>query len=128
MRKNRHYEIVILVTPSKSAQVPALLDKYKGIITKQGGKIHRLEDWGKRNLAYPITKLTKAHYVLMNVECNEEAMETLAHDFRYNEAVLRNLVLKQKKAIAEKSEMLAMIEAQAQAASQTSTSTTEENN
>jgi len=90
----RHYEIVFLVHPDQSEQVPAMVERYRGIIESKGGKIHRLEDWGRRQLAYPILKLHKAHYVLMNVECGAEEMAELETSFRYNDTVLRNLIMK----------------------------------
>lgn len=90
----RHYEIVFLVHPDQSEQVPGMIERYTQAIEKDGGKIHRLEDWGRRHLAYPINKIHKAHYVLMNVEAGQEAMDELATNFRYNDAVIRNLVIK----------------------------------
>ncbi|MDH5766755.1 MAG: 30S ribosomal protein S6 [Gammaproteobacteria bacterium] len=99
----RHYEIVFLVHPDQSEQVPAMIDRYRGIIEANDGKIHRLEDWGRRQLAYPINKIHKAHYVLMNVECGQEEMTELESAFRFNDAVLRNMVLKTKGAITEMS-------------------------
>ena len=94
----RHYEIVFLVHPDQSEQVPAMVEKYRGIIENDGGTIHRHEDWGRRQLAYPITKIHKAHYVLMNVECSQEAREELEDAFRFNDAVLRHLVIARHKA------------------------------
>ena len=99
----RHYEVVFLVHPDQSEQVPAMIDRYRGIIESKGGKIHRLEDWGRRQLAYPINKIHKAHYVLMNVECGLEEMEELESSFRFNDAVIRNLVIKCKAAVTETS-------------------------
>lgn len=99
--KLRHYEIVFLVHPDQSEQVPNFIQRYEGIIKNAGGNIHRLEDWGKRTLAYPIQKLTKAHYVLMNVECDEKTLEEITTNFRYHDAILRNLVLKCEKALTE---------------------------
>ena len=95
----RHYEIVFIVHPDQSEQVPAMIERYKSIITAQGGQIHRLEDWGRRQLAYPIQKLHKAHYVLMNIECNGEVLAELEHGFKFNDAVLRHLTIKMKKAV-----------------------------
>jgi small subunit ribosomal protein S6 len=92
----RHYEIVFLVHPDQSEQVPGMIDRYRSGIESKGGKIHRLEDWGRRQLAYPIQKLHKAHYVLMNIECDAEALKELENAFRFNDAVLRNLVLLRK--------------------------------
>jgi small subunit ribosomal protein S6 len=102
----RHYEIVILVHPDQSEQVPAMINRYRGIIESQQGKIHRLEDWGRRQLAYPINKLHKAHYILLNIECNQQALDELNNAFRYNDAVIRNLVVQQKHAITEASPLL----------------------
>ncbi len=99
----RHYEIVFLVHPDQSEQVPSMIERYKTTIEKDGGQIHRLEDWGRRQLAYPLNKLHKAHYVMMNVEINNEALEELETAFRYNDAVLRNLVIKRKAAVTEDS-------------------------
>lgn len=102
----RHYEIVFMVHPDQSEQVPAMTDRYTGLIKNKGGKIHRLEDWGRRQLAYPIKKLHKAHYVLMNVECNQEALKELTEAFKFNDAVLRNLVIHCKHAITEPSPLI----------------------
>ncbi len=102
----RHYEIVFLVHPDQSEQVPAMVERYKGIIEKDGGQIHRFEDWGRRALAYPIKKIHKAHYILLNIECSMPALAELKNAFRYNDAVLRNLVLNQTEAITEISPML----------------------
>ncbi|MEO5342812.1 MAG: 30S ribosomal protein S6 [Gammaproteobacteria bacterium SHHR-1] len=92
----RHYEIVFMVHPDQSEQVPAMVERYRSSIEGRGGKIHRLEDWGRRQLAYPINKVHKAHYVLMNVECDNEALAELDSAFRFNDAVIRNLVLSRK--------------------------------
>ncbi|GLQ30643.1 30S ribosomal protein S6 [Litoribrevibacter albus] len=97
----RHYEIVFLVHPDQSEQVPAMIERYRSSIETTGGAIHRLEDWGRRQLAYPINKIHKAHYVLMNVECGDEALEELNNSFRYNDAVLRNMVIRRKDAVTE---------------------------
>lgn len=102
----RHYEIVFLVHPDQSEQVPAMINRYRGIIEGKGGKVHRLEDWGRRQLAYPINKLHKAHYILLNIECNQEALSELDNAFRYNDAVIRNLVFTQKAAITEVSPLI----------------------
>ena len=99
----RHYEIVFLVHPDQSDQVPAMIDKYKDMIEADGGKIHRLEDWGRRQLAYPINKIHKAHYVLMNIECGANALEEIETAFRFNDAVIRNMVMRCKTAITEPS-------------------------
>ncbi len=95
----RHYEIVFLVHPDQSEQVPAMIERYRSTIESGGGKIHRLEDWGRRQLAYPIQKLAKAHYVLMNVECGTEELKELESAFRFNDAVLRNLIIARKEAV-----------------------------
>ena len=102
----RHYEIVFIVHPDQSEQVPAMIERYKSIITAQGGQIHRLEDWGRRQLAYPIQKLHKAHYVLMNIDCNGEVLAELEHGFKFNDAVLRHLTIKMKKAVTTPSPMM----------------------
>ena len=102
----RHYEIVFIVHPDQSEQVPAMIERYKSIIAAQGGQIHRLEDWGRRQLAYPIQKLHKAHYVLMNIECNGEVLAELEHGFKFNDAVLRHLTIKMKKAVTTPSPMM----------------------
>ena len=102
----RHYEIVFLVHPDQSEQVPAMIERYRAMIEGDGGGIHRLEDWGRRQLAYPIAKVHKAHYVLMNIECGGETLEELSTLFRYNDAVLRNLVIKRKDAVTEESLIL----------------------
>ena len=99
----RHYEIVFLVHPDQSAQVPAMIERYKSIIEATSGTIHRLEDWGRRHLAYPIKKIHKAHYVLMNVECDQPTLEELESAFRFNDAILRSMTLLQKAAIIEPS-------------------------
>ncbi len=102
----RHYEIVFMVHPDQSEQVPAMVKRYKSMIKDSGGKVHRLEDWGRRQLAYPINKVHKAHYVLMNVECDNKILDELATAFRYNDAVLRNLILNRRHAITEPSPMM----------------------
>jgi small subunit ribosomal protein S6 len=99
----RHYEIVFLVHPDQSEQVPGMIERYTGSIEKDGGKVHRLEDWGRRQLAFPINKIHKAHYVLMNVEASNEAMEELTTTFRYNDAVIRNLVIRRDEPVTEES-------------------------
>lgn len=95
----RHYEIVFLVHPDQSEQVPGMIERYRSSIESKGGSIHRLEDWGRRQLAYPIQKLHKAHYVLMNIECDAEALRELENAFRFNDAVLRNQILVRKDAV-----------------------------
>ena len=99
----RHYEVVFLVHPDQSEQVPAMIDRYRSIFEADGGKIHRLEDWGRRQLAYPINKIHKAHYVLMNIECGKEALSELESAFRFNDAVLRNLIMTRPSADVEPS-------------------------
>ena len=99
----RHYEIVFLVHPDQSEQVPAMIERYRNSIESDGGKIHRLEDWGRRQLAYPIQKLHKAHYVLMNIECSTAVLEELTSAFRFNDAVIRNMVINRKEPITETS-------------------------
>ena len=94
----RHYEIVLIVHPDQSEQVPAMLERYRTMIDAQQGKVHRVEDWGRRQLAYPIQKMAKAHYVLMNIEVGQPALDELEHAFRFNDAVLRHLVVSMKKA------------------------------
>lgn len=95
----RHYEILLLIHPDQSEQVPGMLERYKESIKKQGGLIHRLEDWGRRQLAYPINKVHKAHYVLLNIECGIEILNELKHNFRFNDAIIRNLILNRKDAV-----------------------------
>jgi small subunit ribosomal protein S6 len=99
----RHYEVVFLVHPDQSEQVPAMIERYRGTIEGDGGAIHRLEDWGRRQLAYPIQKLHKAHYVLMNIECTTAALEELNSAFRFNDAVIRSMVISRKEAVTEPS-------------------------
>ena len=102
----RHYEIVFLVHPDQSEQVPAMIDRYRTSVEGKGGQVHRLEDWGRRQLAYPIQKLHKAHYVLMNVECDGEALAEIETAFRFNDAVLRNLIVRRKDAVTEASPLV----------------------
>ena len=101
----RHYEIVFLVHPDQSEQVRAMVDRYRSIIESDGGQIHRFEDWGRRQLAYPIEKVHKAHYVLMNIECNKSVLDELESSFRFNDAVLRNLVMARREAVTDESPM-----------------------
>ncbi len=101
----RHYEVVFLVHPDQSEQVPAMIERYRAII-QNGGKIHRLEDWGRRQLAFPINKVHKAHYVLMNIECGAEALTELKNAFRFNDAVLRNMILARSSAVTDASPMM----------------------
>ena len=102
----RHYEIVFIVHPDQSEQVPAMVERYRTLVTSKGGLIHRLEDWGRRQLAYQIQKIHKAHYVLMNIECNQETLDELEHAFKFNDAVLRHLIIKTKAAVAVPSAMM----------------------
>jgi small subunit ribosomal protein S6 len=101
----RHYEIVFLVHPDQSEQVPAMVERYQGIVTESGGAVHRTEDWGRRQLAHPINKVHKAHYVLLNVECEQAPLDEIKAAFRFNDAVLRNLVVARDKAVTEASPM-----------------------
>ncbi|MCW5621682.1 MAG: 30S ribosomal protein S6 [Burkholderiales bacterium] len=102
----RHYEIVFIVHPDQSEQVPAMVERYRGMISGRNGQIHRLEDWGRRQLAYPIQKMHKAHYVLMNIECDQETLDELDHAFRFNDAVLRHLIVHKNAAVTEASPMM----------------------
>lgn len=102
----RHYEICFLVHPDQSEQVPAMLERYRNMIEEKNGSIHRLEDWGRRQLAYPIVKLHKAHYVLMNIECDNDTLNELEAAFKFNDAVLRHLTIRRQTAIVDQSEML----------------------
>ena len=102
----RHYEIVLIVHPDQSEQVPAMVDRYKTLIAARGGQIHRLEDWGRRQLAYPIQKLHKAHYVLMNLECDGATLGELEHGFKFNDAILRHLTIRTKRAVSAPSPMM----------------------
>jgi len=106
----RHYEIVFLVHPDQSEQVPAMVERYRNMITGSGGAVHREEDWGRRQLEFPIKKIHKAHYVLMNIECNKEILDELESAFRFNDAVLRHLTLTCKAAVTEKSAMMTEVE------------------
>jgi small subunit ribosomal protein S6 len=102
----RHYEIVFIVHPDQSEQVPGMVERYRSIVTSRGGVIHRLEDWGRRQLAYPIQKIHKAHYVLTNIECDGETLNELEHAFKFNDAVLRHLTVKMKAAVTSPSPMM----------------------
>jgi len=110
----RHYEIVYLVHPDQSEQVTAMADRYKGVIEQGGGTVHRYEDWGRRQLAYPINKIHKAHYIMMNVEVSQETLDEIENLFRFNDAIIRNLVLKMKGAETEPSIMMKEVEAERQ--------------
>jgi len=102
----RHYEIVFIVHPDQSEQVSAMIERYRGLIASHNGNIHRLEDWGRRQLAYPIQKVHKAHYVLMNIECDQETLGELEHAFKFNDAVLRHLTVKMDEAVTTPSPMM----------------------
>ena len=102
----RHYEIVFLVHPDQSEQVPAMVERYRSMIESAGGKVHRLEDWGRRQLAYPIAKVHKAHYVLINIECGQDTLNELISMFRFNDAVLRHLVVRRDEAVTEPSALV----------------------
>ena len=106
----RHYEIILMIHPDQSEQVPAMLERYKGMITAGGGKIHRVEDWGRRQLAYMINKLAKAHYICLNIEANQDVMTELEHAFKFNDAVLRHLTVQKKKAETGPSSMMKAVE------------------
>ena len=102
----RHYEIILMIHPDQSEQVPAMLERYKGMITAGGGKVHRVEDWGRRQMVYMINKLAKAHYLCVNIEADQAVMAELEHAFKFNDAVLRHLIVKMKKAETEPSIMM----------------------
>ena len=102
----RHYEVVFIVHPDQSEQVPAMIERYRTLVTSNGGTMHRLEDWGRRQLAYPIQKMHKAHYVLMNIECNQFVLDELEHAFKFNDAVLRHLTMSMKEAVVAPSPMM----------------------
>lgn len=112
----RHYEVVFMVHPDQSEQVPAMIERYRKMIESSGGAIHRLEDWGRRQLAYPINKIHKAHYVLMNIECGAEPLKELDSAFRFNDAVIRNLIIKRDSAVTEISLLAKMKEEEEAAA------------
>jgi small subunit ribosomal protein S6 len=102
----RHYEVVFIVHPDQSEQVPGMVDRYRQMVSGRNGKIHRLEDWGRRQLAFPLQKIHKAHYVLMNVECDGETLDELDHAFKFNDAVLRHLIVKMEAAVTAPSPMM----------------------
>lgn len=102
----RHYEIVFIVHPDQSEQVPAMVERYKGLIAARNGIVHRLEDWGRRQLAYPLQKIHKAHYVLMNIECDQETLDELEHSFKFSDAVLRHLIVRMTKSVTSPSPMM----------------------
>ena len=102
----RHYEIVFLVHPDQSEQVPAMVERYEGVVAKHGGKIHRKEYWGRRQLAYPVKDLHKAHYIMLNIECDQVALDELKNAFKFNDAILRELIINRKEAITTESVMM----------------------
>jgi len=102
----RHYEVTLIVHPDQSSQVTTMIEKYKELITSGGGVVHRNEDWGRKHLAYPINKIYKAHYLMMNIECDKETLDKLNYNFRFNDAILRNLIISKKEAITEPSIMV----------------------
>jgi small subunit ribosomal protein S6 len=102
----RHYEIVFIVHPDQSEQVPGMIERYRQLVTSRSGHIHRLEDWGRRQLAFPIQKVHKAHYVLMNIECDQETLDELEHAYKFNDAVLRHLIVNMTRAVTEPSPMM----------------------
>ena len=106
----RHYEITLIVHPDQSSQVTTMIEKYKEIITTGGGSVHREEDWGRKHLAYPINKIYKAHYLMLNIECDKETLDKLNYNFRFNDAVLRNLIISKSEAINTPSIMMANTE------------------
>jgi len=121
----RHYEIVVMVHPDQSEQVPAMIGRYQDIVTENKGTIHRLEDWGRRLLSYPINKTHKAHYVLMNIECDGESLKQLTEAFRFNDAVVRNLIIKKNKAVTDQSPLFKS-DSDDKRTSEVATKTTEE--
>lgn len=122
----RHYEIVFIVHPDQSEQVPAMIERYRGIVTSKNGKVHRVEDWGRRQLAYLIQKVHKAHYVLMNIECDQEILDDLDHAFKFSDAILRHLTLKTKGPVTEPSPMMRQVERAGSASLQDSEETADE--
>ncbi|KAI3589590.1 MULTISPECIES: 30S ribosomal protein S6 [Burkholderiaceae] len=118
----RHYEIVFIVHPDQSEQVPAMIERYKQLVTSQNGQIHRVEDWGRRQMAYMIQKLAKAHYVCLNIECGKDTLAELEHAFKFNDAVLRHLIVQTKKAETAPSPMMKEVQREeARKAAQTTT-------
>lgn len=116
----KHYEVIFMVHPDQSEQVPGMIERYSNLVTQKNGKVHRLEDWGRRQLAYPIDKILKAHYVLMNIECDKDTINELTNAFRYNDAVIRNLVLNVKHASTDASPLLKEREYRSESGSQDS--------
>ena len=102
----RHYEIVLIIHPDQSEQVPAMIERYKGLVTAKSGTVHRVEDWGRRQMAYPIDKIAKAHYVCLNIEADQESLDELEHGFKFNDAIMRHLIVKLKKAETSASPMM----------------------
>ena len=121
----RHYEIILLIHPDQSEQVPAMLERYKGMVTAGNGNVHRVEDWGRRQLAYQINKLNKAHYLCLNIEADQAVMGELEHAFRFNDAVLRHLTVQKKKAETAPSTMMKSVEREGARKSQQSSNETE---
>ncbi len=115
----RHYEIILMIHPDQSEQVPAMLERYKGMITAGGGKVHRVEDWGRRQMVYLINKLAKAHYLCVNIEADQAVMAELEHAFKFNDAVLRHLTVKMKKAETGPSPILKAVQKEDAAKSRT---------
>jgi small subunit ribosomal protein S6 len=109
----RHYELVLLVHPDQSEQVPGMIERYSAIVTNKGGKVHRVEDWGRRQLAFPILKVAKAHYILINIECSQPEIEELEHSFRFNDAVIRHLCVRNKTAPSGPSPMMVSVQKEA---------------
>ena len=122
----RHYEIVFIVHPDQSEQVPAMIERYRGIVTAKNGTIHRMEDWGRRQLAYLIQKVHKAHYVLMNIECDQETLDDLDHAFKFNDAILRHLTIRTKGPVTEPSSMVRQEERSSAAGLHTADASAEE--
>lgn len=110
----RHYEIVLLIHPDQSEQVSSMVERYTSMVSESGGAVHRLEDWGRRQLAYPINKIHKAHYILLNVECSNELLDELTNNFRFNDAVIRNLVVRRDEAISAESPLAKSADERAQ--------------
>ena len=110
----RHYELVLLVHPDQSEQVPGMIERYSAIVTNKGGKVHRVEDWGRRQLAFPILKVSKAHYILLNIECGQPEIEELEHSFRFNDAVIRHLCIRNNVAPNGPSPMMVSVQRDAE--------------
>jgi small subunit ribosomal protein S6 len=121
----RHYEIVFIVHPDQSEQVPAMVERYKGMVSNNGGNVHRLEDWGRRQLTYPIQKIHKAHYVLMNIECDQKTLDEIEDAFKFNDAVLRHLTVKMERAVTEPSAMMKEEKSKSMATTQSMDAVTE---